>query len=218
MKEITSPLSNEFKVACEIYHNELRNSPIEFKQLVKEMNGIVTEDEIKKELDILFDWGIVNVEFTDSHRKVIVISTSSRPVIASLYDKYWRKYKLLTMENPLSNTFKVACEVYSYNKKGEDIWADKLINGMEGILSKGPIHKALGILYDWQIVTCNGHVRDNGKSVKLLTISPRAKYMVEQNYDHCWEEYRQLILEYGIPETPDEVILGDDTSEIKTQD
>jgi hypothetical protein len=199
VKEIIAPISKEFKVACELYHHELRRKPLSYTQLVKEMADFMEEDDVKKSLDTLFDWGIVNAEFDSKDRKMIIVNWSSRPNIASLYDKYWRKYKLLTQESPLSNPMKVACEIYLYNKKGEDIWGDKLIKEMEGILSKGTINRALDLLYDWQIVTCCGSVGENGKARKLLTISQRAKYMVEQGYDYCWEEYRELLKEYDAP-------------------
>lgn len=47
-----------------------------------------------------------------------------------------------------SNVFLVCIEIHKYNMKGETIWFQKLVENLEGSVSKGTVSKCLNYLFD----------------------------------------------------------------------
>jgi hypothetical protein len=96
--EKKSPLSNELKVATEIYHCEVNNELIWYHKLVSVLDGEISKNTVSKALDVLFDWGIVKSEYgeTETGRagKLLMITNECKPLIKDLYEKYWKDYRL----------------------------------------------------------------------------------------------------------------------------
>ena len=53
-------LSDEFKVALEIYKAESNGEPIWFTRIVERMSGEVSKSTVSNALDTLTDWGIIS--------------------------------------------------------------------------------------------------------------------------------------------------------------
>ena len=91
-------LSNEFKVTAEIYHHNANNIPITYKQLCESLQSELDKIEISKCLNVLFDWGIVTSEYREISPgiagKLLMVHNASKPIIADLYEKYWKDYRL----------------------------------------------------------------------------------------------------------------------------
>ncbi|HII93204.1 MAG TPA: hypothetical protein HA262_13905 [Methanosarcina sp.] len=92
-----SPLSNEFKVATEIYHCEIKGESIWYNKLVSDLETEMAKNTVSKALDTLFDWGIIEFEYGETQRgrpgKLLRISDESKHVISELYFKYWQEKK-----------------------------------------------------------------------------------------------------------------------------
>ncbi|MFA5407645.1 MAG: hypothetical protein WC343_02620 [Bacilli bacterium] len=92
--EIKNPLSNEFKVACEIYKSSENNEVIWYTKLVENLKGIISKNTISDALDTLFDWGIIKAEYGATERgragRLFMISNEAKPIIKDLYEKYWK--------------------------------------------------------------------------------------------------------------------------------
>jgi hypothetical protein len=92
-----SPLSTDLKVACEICHFNIIGEDIWYSKLVDMLRGELSKATISKALDMLFDWGIIRVEYSDTPdgkgRKLLAVSNSSKPIVHSLYVKYWYPYR-----------------------------------------------------------------------------------------------------------------------------
>ena len=91
--ERKNPLSNELKVAAEIFHYNKNNEVIWLSKLVQSLQKKVSKNTISAALDTLFDWGIVKAEYgeTDNGRagRLFFISNEAKSVISELYSKYW---------------------------------------------------------------------------------------------------------------------------------
>lgn len=94
-KERRSPLSNEFKVATEIYRCEINGELIWYNKLVKDLEAEMSKNTVSKALDTLFDWGIIESEYGETQRgkpgKLLRVSDESKPVVAELYRRYRQK-------------------------------------------------------------------------------------------------------------------------------
>lgn len=92
-----NPLSNEFKVAAEIYACNENEELVWYTKLVKRLYGKLSKNTIAHALDTLFDWGIVKAEYgeTETGRagKLLMISNEAKPIVQELYLKYWKDYK-----------------------------------------------------------------------------------------------------------------------------
>lgn len=92
--DIKNPLSNEFKVAAEIFACKENGELVWYTKLVERLSGKLSKSTIAKALDVLFDWGIVKAEYgeTETGRagKLLMISNEAEPIIRELYIKYWK--------------------------------------------------------------------------------------------------------------------------------
>lgn len=96
-KEKKSPLSNEFKVAAEIYRCEVVNQLVWYTKLVSLLKDEMSKNTVSKALDVLFDWSIVKSKFGETEKgrpgKLLKITADSKSTIKDLYEKYWKEYR-----------------------------------------------------------------------------------------------------------------------------
>ncbi len=88
-------LSNEFKVAAQIYEYNLIEQKIWFSKLVQLLQPYMSQATVMKSLRTLFDWGIVKAEYgpTDKNRagRLLYIAGESRTTIKEIYENFWKK-------------------------------------------------------------------------------------------------------------------------------
>jgi len=91
---VKNPLSNELKVAAEIYSCEIQRQKVWLGKLVDRLNGKISKNTISAAIDTLFDWGIIKAEYgaTEKGRagRLLMISNEAKPTIKDLYEKYWK--------------------------------------------------------------------------------------------------------------------------------
>jgi len=63
-----SPLSNDLKVACEIYACKKRGEVVWYNKLVQLLKGEVSGSTITKSLHNLFDWGIIKGDYGETEK------------------------------------------------------------------------------------------------------------------------------------------------------
>ena len=94
MKKI-GPLSADLVVACKIYEFQKNNEAVEFGNLVKALNGLVSKSTVLSALNTLSNWGIVSSEFgaTKAGRagRSYSISGEAYTMVKETYDQYWNK-------------------------------------------------------------------------------------------------------------------------------
>jgi hypothetical protein len=88
-------LSNEFKVAAQIYACNEAQEKVWFSNLAELMKPYMSPATVMKSLRTLFDWGIVKAEYgpTDKNRagRLLYIAGESRSTIKEIYEKFWKK-------------------------------------------------------------------------------------------------------------------------------
>jgi hypothetical protein len=94
-EEKKNPLSNEFKVAAEIYGcTDVNNGIVWYGKLIKLLEGKLSKNTISNAIDTLIDWGIVKAEYGPTEKgragRLLMISNESKPLIKDLYEKYWK--------------------------------------------------------------------------------------------------------------------------------
>ena len=92
-----NPLSNEFKVAAEIYACNENGELVWYTKLVQRLSGKLSKNTIARALDTLFDWGIVKAEYGETETvragKLLMISNEAELIVRELYLKYWKDCK-----------------------------------------------------------------------------------------------------------------------------
>lgn len=85
-------LSNDLKVACEIYRANISDTPIWFSKLVEIFSGKIERREVSHALDTLSDWMLIEGHYGSLGNGragyLYEISEVSIPVIKRLYDIY----------------------------------------------------------------------------------------------------------------------------------
>ncbi|KXA91525.1 hypothetical protein AKJ63_01375 [candidate division MSBL1 archaeon SCGC-AAA259D18] len=89
-------LSNDMKVACEIYrHNEDKKEPIWFAKLSEILENEMLRSAVSRSLDKLSDWGIVKREHgeTEGGRagRLLYIANEPKDTIKSVYEEFWKR-------------------------------------------------------------------------------------------------------------------------------
>jgi hypothetical protein len=91
---IKNPLSNELKVAAEIFGCQERGEKVWLGKLQERLSGEISKNTISAALDTLFDWGIIKAEYGETEKgragRLLMISNESVPLIKELYVKYWK--------------------------------------------------------------------------------------------------------------------------------
>ena len=98
-KDVKNPMSNELKVATEIYEvTNIKKEKVWFGKLVtlftqESVNNSISKNTVSNSIDTLFDWGIIKAEYgpTDTGKaaRLFMISNEAKPLIKDLYEKYW---------------------------------------------------------------------------------------------------------------------------------
>lgn len=92
-----NPLSNELKVATEIFGCQERREKVWLGKLQQNLAGEVSKNTVSAALDTLFDWGIIKAEYGETEKgragRLLMISNESVPMIKELYVKYWKDRK-----------------------------------------------------------------------------------------------------------------------------
>ena len=91
---VKNPLSNELKVATEIFGCQERGEKVWLGKLQANLNGEISKNTVSAALDTLFDWGIIKAEYGETEKgragRLLMISNESTPLIKELYEKYWK--------------------------------------------------------------------------------------------------------------------------------
>ena len=94
---VKNPLSNELKVATEIFGCQERGEKVWLGKLQERLAGEISKNTISAALDTLFDWGIIKAEYGETEKgragRLLMISNESIPLIKELYLKYWKDRK-----------------------------------------------------------------------------------------------------------------------------
>lgn len=92
--KVKNPLSNELKVATEIFGCQERGEKVWLGKLQASLNGEISKNTVSAALDTLFDWGIIKAEYGETEKgragRLLMISNESTPMIKELYEKYWK--------------------------------------------------------------------------------------------------------------------------------
>ncbi|MEA5036761.1 hypothetical protein SDC9_17381 [bioreactor metagenome] len=91
-------------------------------------------------------------------------------------------------KNPLSNEFKVACEIYKAESLGESIWFTRLVERLDGKVSKNTISNAIDTLFDWGIIRGEYGPTDTGRAGRLFQISNEHISRIKDLYEHYWKD------------------------------
>lgn len=95
--EVKNPLSNEFKVAAEIYACKQDGELVWYTKLVDRLSGKLSKNTIAQALNTLFDWGIVKAEYgeTETGRagRLLIVSNEAELMVRELYLKYWKDFR-----------------------------------------------------------------------------------------------------------------------------
>lgn len=92
------------------------------------------------------------------------------------------------MKNVLSSDLIVACEIYHINMKGEKAWFNKLVDLLQGNVSRATISKAIEALNDWGIIFCEYGETTPGRAAKIFTIDKSMYSTIVRLYDQFWKE------------------------------
>jgi len=88
---------------------------------------------------------------------------------------------------PLSTDLVVACKIYEYQRNGEKVEFGKLVNGLEGFMSKSTIINNLNTLSDWGIIKTEFGETEAGRAGRLYYISGEAEMMIKETYEKYWD-------------------------------
>jgi hypothetical protein len=86
----------------------------------------------------------------------------------------------------LTKEFDVACRIFDYTEKGETVWFTKLVEDLDGIMSRVTVSKYIDVLFDLGIINGEWKQTKDGKMVRAFTIAGEAKTLVE----HIFEKNR----------------------------
>jgi predicted transcriptional regulator len=88
-------LSNEFKVAAQIYECNEAKQNIWFSKLAELLKDHMAPATVMKSLRALFEWGIIKAEYgaTDKGRagRLLFIAGESRSTIKDIYENFWKE-------------------------------------------------------------------------------------------------------------------------------
>lgn len=90
MTPTKSPISKEFIVACEIYHNNLQNKKVTYTSLSKSLE----DPELKKHISFLLNCGIIDASYdSELEQRTLKISLISEENIKEMYNLYYKNTK-----------------------------------------------------------------------------------------------------------------------------
>ena len=83
---------------------------------------------------------------------------------------------------------KVACEIYKFNIENKPVWFGKLVESMEGVVSKNTISESLDTLTDWMIIKGHYGATGDGRASYLYEIDPDQVTMIKELYEKYWRK------------------------------
>jgi hypothetical protein len=96
VEKMTCPLSDDLKVACEIWHYQAKGERVWFTKLVDSLAWCMDKNTVSHSMDTLCDWMIMYGEYgaTEKGRagRLFFIDTHDDGDfrICDLYEKYWK--------------------------------------------------------------------------------------------------------------------------------
>jgi hypothetical protein len=91
----TTVLSDEFKVAAQIFACNQEKQKIWYSKLVQLLAPSMNSETVTKSLRILFDWGIVKAEYGETKEghtgRLLYIAGETRSIIKEIYENYWKE-------------------------------------------------------------------------------------------------------------------------------
>jgi len=88
-----SPLSLEFKVACEIYRCKKKEKLATFREIANVFNLFgYTDKKILETINTLFDWSLITCEYHNPiESEIYSINDQALPTFKTFYKRYWKK-------------------------------------------------------------------------------------------------------------------------------
>lgn len=94
-------------------------------------------------------------------------------------------------DSPLSNSFKVAAEVYHITEVDKKkVWYGKLSHALSSIMSSSTVLNSINELINWGIVKVQYGPTDTGRAGRILFISGESKDAIKSVYETYWKEIR----------------------------
>ena len=93
-----------------------------------------------------------------------------------------------TKSELLSNEFKVAAQIYEYNKSDEKIWFAKLAQLLQPYMNKATVMKSLRTLFDWGIVKAEYGPSNKNRAGRLLYIAGESRTTIKEIYENYWKK------------------------------
>ena len=95
IKSKSDLLSNEFKVAAQVYECNEKGENIWFSKLVTLLGTHMSAATVMKSLRMLSDWSVIRAEYgpTDKGRagRLLFIAGESKSTIKEVYENFWNE-------------------------------------------------------------------------------------------------------------------------------
>ena len=82
------------------------------------------------------------------------------------------------MMDRLPNDFEVAVKILRYNEKGESVWFSKLVEDLDGRMSRSTVSKNIDQLFDLGIITGEWEKTSDGKWIRTFRIAGEASGLI----------------------------------------
>lgn len=89
---------------------------------------------------------------------------------------------------PLSLDLVVACQIYEFQSREENVEFTTLIENLRGLVSKSAVPSLLRSLADWGIVITEYGETKQGRAGRFYYISGEAYDMIEETYELFWNK------------------------------
>jgi len=83
----------------------------------------------------------------------------------------------------LTKEFDIACRIFDYTEKDETVWFTKLVEDLDGIMSRVTVSKYIDVLFDLGIINGEWKQNEEGKMVRAFTIAGEARTLVKHIFD-----------------------------------
>ena len=96
-----------------------------------------------------------------------------------------------TRDSPLSNSFKVASEIYHITEEEKQrVWYGKLAHTLSQIMSSSTVLNSINELINWGIVKVEYGPTETGRAGRLLYISGESKDAIKSVHETYWKDSR----------------------------
>ena len=83
----------------------------------------------------------------------------------------------------LTKEFEIASRIFEYTERGETVWFTKLVEDLDGIMSRVTVSKYIDVLFDLGIINGEWKQTEDGKMVRAFTIAGEAGPLVKQIFE-----------------------------------